>query len=368
MYILGHYPQISETYVQTEIDAVSDKYEVVVISLHDVDAGNEAARRGGNNLKNDLQRITKYRGHNPYLVVNRFEHLCNAVKMFRPDVIHSHWLIHLPLLHRLAVETDTPYTVRAHSFDAIPSTNPVSHSYKWHQNAPALLPQSTQSELCLGVLTFPFTRPYLESCGVPADKILDCYPNIDFARFHDTSPNGNHVMNVGACIPKKKMEDFVALARLVPERPFHLYPVSYQTEQFARFNAQQGSPVTLHDPVEPSHMPAEYKKSEWLVYTASREINQVGWPLAAAEAQAAGVGVLLPNIRPDIKDYLGDSGYVYDTLEEAAEIISQPCPQDIRERGFENAKKSDVYRHKTLLTNLWQRAASAWPRSAGQHN
>ncbi|MCW8828930.1 MAG: hypothetical protein OQK94_07740 [Gammaproteobacteria bacterium] len=123
MCILGQYPQISETYVQTEIDAVSAEYEMVVISLNDIDRGNKPGGGPG-----QPPQLTSYREHNPFLAVNKFDHLCNAVKMFRPGVIHSHWLIHLPLLHRLAMETGTPYTVRAHSFDAIPSGNPVSHS------------------------------------------------------------------------------------------------------------------------------------------------------------------------------------------------------------------------------------------------
>ncbi len=55
-------------------------------------------------------------------------------------------------------------------------------------------------------------------------------------------------------------------------------------------------------------MPGEYKKHQWLVYTACPQINQVGWPLSIAEAQAAGVGICMPEIRPDIREYIGDAG------------------------------------------------------------
>ena len=37
--------------------------------------------------------------------------------------------------------------------------------------------------------------------------------------------------------------------------------------------------------------------------------------MAIAEAQAAGVGVCMPNIRPDIKEYVGEAGFVYDSIE-----------------------------------------------------
>ena len=37
--------------------------------------------------------------------------------------------------------------------------------------------------------------------------------------------------------------------------------------------------------------------------------------MAIAEAQAAGVSVCMPNIRPDIKEYVGEAGFVYDSIE-----------------------------------------------------
>ena len=341
MYILGHYPQISETYIQAEIEAVSEQYEVIIIALNDV---------------NNDDSITQYKHHNPYIVAEGFDRLCYAIEMFKPQLLHTHWLIRLSIVSAAAKKYDIPFTMRAHSFDTMPSSSPNSNSFQWHKIAQKVIPQTTQNELCLGVLAYPFSRPYLESNGVPANKILDCYPAINFSRFYDTSPNGDQIMNTGACIPKKKMRDFIDLAIQVPERNFVLYPVSYLVGNVKNYNTAKGHPVTIHQPVEPSDMPAEYKKSAWLVYTASKDLNQVGWPLAAAEAQAAGVGVLLPNLRPDMRDYIGDSGYIYSSIEEAAEIIKSPPPKDIRQRGFENARKSDIQQHKHLLTDLWHRA------------
>ena len=78
--------------------------------------------------------------------------------------------------------------------------------------------------------------------------------------------------------------------------------------------------------------------------------------MAAAEAQASGVGVLLPDLRPDLKDYIGEAGYIYQSMDEVVDIISKPVPEHIREAGFENARKSDVYEHKTLLTDLWKKS------------
>jgi glycosyltransferase involved in cell wall biosynthesis len=334
MYILRQYPQISETYIQTEIDAVSDDFEVIVIALQD-------AGKAGN---------TTYERHTPYLVINDLSQLSNAVRMFRPQLLHTHWLISLPLVSRIAKTFNLPFTVRAHSFDTLSDDPRLAH---WFESAPRVMPETSHDPLCLGILAFPFSRAFLKSSGTDMTKVVECYPCIDYKRFHDRTPNGEAIMNVGACIPKKRMEDFLELGQRLPDQRFNLYPLSYDTEALADKNTAMGSPVTINSPVEPALMPAEYKKHRWLVYTADTQISSIGWPLSIAEAQASGVGVLLPAVRRDIETYLAGSGYVYRSLEEACAIISAPVPEAMRDAGFANARKSDVSEHKNLLTGLW---------------
>jgi hypothetical protein len=64
----------------------------------------------------------------------------------------------------------------------------------------------------------------------------------------------------------------------------------------------------------------------------------------------------MPNLRPDLRDYVGPAGFLYDSIKDVARIISQPFPDEMRQMGFEHAKKSDVFRHKKVLIDLWQRA------------
>ena len=75
MYILRQYPQISETYIQTEIDAVSSEYEVIVIAFQ------QSGKNG----------TATYKEHTPYLVIKDAEQIDNAIRMFRPQVLHTHW-------------------------------------------------------------------------------------------------------------------------------------------------------------------------------------------------------------------------------------------------------------------------------------
>lgn len=104
----------------------------------------------------------------------------------------------------------------------------------------------------------------------------------------------------------------------------------------------------------PERMPREYKKHSWLAFTASRELGTVGWPIVVAEAQASGVGVCIPNLRPDIADYVDGGGIIYESIEELSDVVSGPVPESIREKGFEVAKRSDVWDHIDILLALWR--------------
>jgi hypothetical protein len=326
MYLVRSYPQISQTYIKSEIEAIRDEFEVRVNTRQ--------------------QALYPYKNHVPYSVQTNREKILDAVQEFRPDVLHTHWLRSAKKVAKIASEANIPYTVRAHSFDVL--DDPEG---RYATTVPLL-----NDDLCLGVLTFPFGRPILENIGVRGDKIHDCYPVVNFERFFDRSPNGQAVMNVGACLPKKKMTDFLQLAAGASHLDFNLYALGYNRDKIAKLNNEQENPVKIMPQIEPDEMPGEYKKHRWLVYTASREIGTVGWSMAIAEAQASGVGVCMANLRPDLREYVGPAGFLFDSVNEVAEIISKPFPEELREMGFKHSKKSDVFEHKTILTNLWRQA------------
>jgi hypothetical protein len=63
----------------------------------------------------------------------------------------------------------------------------------------------------------------------------------------------------------------------------------------------------------------------------------------------------MANLRPDLREYIGGGGFTYDSIGEVADIITKPVPDGMREIGFEQARKSDIFEHKVILTNLWRR-------------
>lgn len=347
LFLLREYPQIGQTYIKNEIEALEQDYEIGIVTR-------EAPG-------------IPYDNHRPHSFAGTIEELVAAVQAFRPDLLHTHHLTELHLIGEVSRITGVPFTVRTHSCDTIAlrrkgfagrirqmlrRETPPERS-PWLRDAL----QAMESDLCLGVLGFPCARPWLIHAGANASKLIDCFPVVRFDHFHDRSANGDAVMNIGLVTEEKAMPDFLRLARKVPDRTFNLYAMCYRTEWLKARDAQLGAGVNIVDPVQPEDMPAEYKKHRWLVYTGDFARPTVGWPMAIAEAQAAGVGICMPNLRRDLMQYVGEgAGVLYDSIDELPAIVSAPVPEEMRERGFEQARKSDIERHKHLLTDLWDDA------------
>ena len=64
----------------------------------------------------------------------------------------------------------------------------------------------------------------------------------------------------------------------------------------------------------------------------------------------------------DLAEYVGGAGFFYDSINELLAILSRPYPDEMRARGFEQAKKSDIQRHKFKLTSLWDACAKKQKR------
>ena len=346
LYLLYGYPQSSQTYIKTELEAIKDHYDVRIISTHQPKVS------------------APYRNHLPFQHLSDLGAIREVIEDFRPHVLHGHHLREIHTLSPLANETNTPFTIRAHSFDVLERSQRERTLTKVfgklaQRPAPKKVRDAAgmvRDELCLGLLAFPFAKPLLRSAGIPDEKIHSCWPVVDYDRFHDRSPNGDAVMNCGACLPKKNMEDFVRLGAKAPDRRFNLYPLAYKSAEIVELNEQLGNPITIMDNVDPDDMLPEYKKHEWVVYTASKQIGTVGWPMTVAEAQAAGVGVCMQNIRPDLKEYVGPGGFLFDSIEDVIPIISKPFPEEHRQISFEHAKRSDIKTHLPVLTGLWEQA------------
>jgi hypothetical protein len=344
MYLIQNYPALSETYIRREIESVHRDHEVAIVAK--------------------AEPVTRYDDHLPYTVEADPDAVCELVEDFRPDVLHTHWLFEAPTASYIAQRTGVPYTIRTHGFDTqwggirgklfnlLPG-RPFSRLAPPRMLSAARL---TRDDACIGVIGFPFVCRRLEKLGVPEEKIRHCYPVVDVQRFLDYGTNGDAVMNCGPALREKAFDDFIRLAATLPDQPFTLYAFDYATDALKRDAARSAGSVTIPGPIDHDDMPAEYKKHKWLVKTGDIERRVMGWPVSIAEAQASGVGVCMANLGRDLKEYLGPGGFLFDSIAEAKAIISKPFPEELRDAGFEQAKKSDIAKHRSILIDLWHPA------------
>ena len=82
LYILDRYPQISENYIRSEIEAVVADYDLRVVALHPA------------NIPATV--------HLPFALLTSEKQLVELVQEFRPHVMHTHYLHTAEFVDRVA--------------------------------------------------------------------------------------------------------------------------------------------------------------------------------------------------------------------------------------------------------------------------
>ena len=323
IYLLSEYPQLSQTYKENEARALMPYCEVKIISFASYN--------------------TTHKDHLPFEQAKNAKDAILMCLKLKPSIIHSHFLHLTHVAHKAAELCGCRFSIRTHSFDVIGKSIEYLSKYK----------EAINSDRCSGIICFPFLKDNFLQAGIKEHKIFTSYPVVDVKRFSNRQENRLGVMNVGASTPKKNLKEFFEIADQSPGLTFNLYGVGYDIEKLRQHNSFNDNKVNIKTCLEPWEMAREYKKNNWLLYTACPKLKTVGWPIAIAEAQASGLGILIRNIRPDLKTYIGNAGYLYNTPEEASAILRGKYPQEMREEGFKQAEKSSLGNHMKLLNSIW---------------
>ena len=327
------YPRISHSYQSVEAFELCRQHEIMIISF-------------------DWELFTKCNNHLPFIYNHPLKQLQN-IREFKPDIIHSHYLDTFELCVKLSETLKIPFTIKSHSFDILAEDFSLPKRY---------VKQINDNKYCLKIIIFPEFLERLVSFGINRNKLLAMYPTIDVNQFLNLNiENGSHIMSGGAFLPKKNIKGFILLSKkikeLFPEKCISYYSVmenkSYYDEIIS-FNSLHGNPVKFIT-VEPENMPLEYKKHQWLIYTACPKLKTVGNPLMVAEAQASGVGVIMYCLRETLKDYVTDNGYLYENDDEVLEIISCDFSDKKRKKAIEIAKnRYDIKDRIEDLKSCWK--------------
>ena len=327
------YPRISHSYQSVEAIELSKNHEIMIISF-------------------DWDLLTKSDNHLPYIFnhpINELENICK----FKPDIIHSHYLDTFDICVKLSEILKIPFTIKSHSFDILADDFSTPKKYA---------KQINDNKYCLKIVVFPEFLEKLVSLGIDENKMLGMYPSIDIKQFINLDiENGTHIMSGGAFLPKKNIKSFILLSKKIKEK-FPTKRITYYSvvedksyyKEIMRINAMYNNPVEFMT-IQPENMPNEYKKHQWLIYTACPEKKTVGNPLMVAEAQASGVGVIMYCLRKTLKDYITENGYLYNNDNEVLEIISNNFSDDKRKKAIEIAKnRYDITNKIKDIEDCWK--------------
>ncbi len=258
--------------------------------------------------------------------------------------MHGHFFETIEIIHTLSAEHRIPYTIRSHSYD-VADERFVSRLAEYAA--------MSDSELCLGILAFPYVRERLERAGFSPRKIVDTGPVFWHERFFNPLPREKtgRMLAMGSAWPKKNFEALIDLAPSLTNLEIDIYAAGGLLSELQRYNERQEAPVRFVPHVCFQEMPETYRRYDWYIYSGNSD--SCGLPISILEAQASGIGVLHRYTRPDDHAFLNGGGFIYRELEDVIDIVKDDYPEDMRERGYINARLWDIKRHIGDVASLW---------------
>jgi len=287
LYALWHYPQLSESYVETEIRYMQ--------------------RRG---VEVEVWSEITAPPASPYpttVPIHRGS-LAQAIEQVQPHVVHTHWLDKALEYADIVRAAGLSLTVRGHGFEVTPG---VIASLEQHPAMAAiyLFPHFAGENPHLRPKIRPMTscfNPELYAPGAAKDPRL--------------------VVRAGVALPTKDYPRFIQLARLFPDHHFVLAICKAQgreehVDEFVAMNESLGSPVDIRVNVSYPQYAALLQKAGIYLHTHGLEAPY-GMPISIAEAMAAGCYVIGRRCRA-AEAYVGPAGRLYDCQDEAASLVRE---------------------------------------------
>jgi glycosyltransferase involved in cell wall biosynthesis len=288
LYVVWHYPQLSESYLEGEIRCL---------------------RRWGVDIAvwREVGPVSPY---TPEVPVHEGD-LEAVIRSFRPDAIHIHWLGFALQQDQVLDGLGLPVTLRMHGFDTTAEQFRKLLATSWLHRVYAFPRQ-------LGLLD----RPDARVLAVPS-----AFDTTLFEPEMDKDPR--LVLRAGSCLPSKDIGLFFELAKRLPSHHFVFAGVTcnefeHYPEELRRLKAELGSPVELRFDVPRDQMTQLMERAAIYLHTIHPPHvpfgAPIGMPISIAEAMATGAYVLVRDL-PELVEYVGDAGAAYSDLEHAAQLI-----------------------------------------------
>ena len=279
-----HYPQLSETYVQADIEGLKQ------LGAH-VEVWSEEQRTGA-----------PFPSDEP---IHRGE-LRDAIAEVRPHVVLTHWLnIGAQLSERIA-ETGVPMVVRGHGFEF------TADRAAWLADQPNVR----------RIYVFPH---FLAEVPDARDRIRSMPVGFDASRYTPSAEKDRSlVVRGGVAIPTKDYRTFFEVARTCREHRFVLCLVTaHRRERYllevVALRDELDAPVEIRVDAPHDEM-SDLVKSAGIYLHTHNDQSPFGMPVSIAEAMATGCYVLAPDL-PGCREYVARAGEVYTSAIEASALI-----------------------------------------------
>ena len=288
LYVVWHYPQLSETYIEAEIRSMLRRgVAVEVWSEDDVAVPYTAA-------------APWHRGT-----------LADAIKRVRPDIVHIHW-INIGVKHAPAAAAHgIPVTVRCHGFEVTVDTLRL------------LLAQP-------GVAAVHLFPHQIATLGVVDARLRPLPVAFDTALFRPVAQKDRRlVVRTATALPAKDFALFFELARRMPEYRFVLAAcTAFEMEHFPpelrALAESMGSPVELHFDLPQAEVAVLVGRAGIYLHTVvaaeAPGFTPIGMPISIAEAMATGAVPVVRDL-PGLMDYVGPAGFAYQDIDGAEAAI-----------------------------------------------
>jgi glycosyltransferase involved in cell wall biosynthesis len=338
LYVVWHYPQLSETYAETEL--VCMRNWGVHVEVWCTSAG-----------------ASLY----PFDVPVHRGSLAAAIEAARPDVIHVHWLGFANMRRDELAAAGLPVTVRAHGFDTTRDSLAA-----WLAN-----------DCAAAVFAFP---GQIARCGIDDDRLKATPVAFDTRLFKPRPAKDRRlVVRTSSGLPSKDLACFFEAARMLPDYRFVLAAVTCQgaeayADELRATHARMATPAELWFDVAREDVAELVSRAGIYLHTMHKDghvaATPVGEPISVAEAMATGCHCLVRDV-PELVAMLGDSGAVYRDVDElvglirATEAWSDADWHAAWQRGVEQAHRyhADVMVYRGMFSD-WM--ALAGMRTSGR--
>ena len=289
LYLLWHYPQLSETYIESEILCMKRwGVHIEVWSRCEVATPYEAS-------------VPVHRGS-----------IAEAIASCRPDILHVHWT-------NIAIEegeqllaSGLPFTVRGHGFEF---TDKAIHKL-----------------LTLPALRRAFVFPHQVAGFSNEPRLTPMASAFDTSLFRPEPNKDRHlVIRTGAALASKDLELFFDVAKRLPDYRFVLAVVECLNqkpymEELIKTWKRTKSPAELMLNVPRDKLAPLVHRAGFYLHTMTPSDQPggtpIGMPISIAEAMATGAHALVRDV-PPLNSYFGHVASVYRNAEHAAKLIAE---------------------------------------------